>query len=372
MDDFLEIFSEIDLTRSPPEVFQELRDSLERRLSPSWVALLHKNPWNGSACVEPAFSSPSLVSLLSKQRVDGAPPPPDDGAAERPLPIEGAAAEAAGAFAAIVGASAHETIRFLEENGTVQVYGGPILQRERYFGYFAMGNKKELQSSERSVLIGFKALLAHFYRVSEVVAYERTRSVAFDAIRVPGMLTDSSGRILEINNALREFFGHSASAEATGENLRALFLFHTEETLPQLLRKEYLARPVVAISPGSEEQISGVLHSMAGKRVPHGPRLRYIYFLPDAPGFSVESEEKKRQRRYPRLALPQTLSLTAREIDVAIRIAAGETSKEIARRLNVSIRTVQFHRQSLRDKLGIVGRGLSLRHALLEYERPRP
>ncbi|MFP4534906.1 MAG: hypothetical protein ACLFNP_04230 [Spirochaetaceae bacterium] len=43
----------------------------------------------------------------------------------------------------------------------------------------------------------------------------------------------------------------------------------------------------------------------------------------------------------------------------------------MARLLNVSIRTVQFHRQSLRDKLGIVGRGLSLRHALLKYEQIR-
>jgi DNA-binding CsgD family transcriptional regulator len=77
-----------------------------------------------------------------------------------------------------------------------------------------------------------------------------------------------------------------------------------------------------------------------------------------------------RDRRYPRLELPRELSLTAREIDVAVRIAAGESSKEIARRLNVSIRTVQFHRQSLRDKLDIVGGGLSLRHALLKYEIP--
>lgn len=46
-------------------------------------------------------------------------------------------------------------------------------------------------------------------------------------------------------------------------------------------------------------------------------------------------------------------ALTPRERDVLIGISAGETNKQIAARLGISHRTVETHRESLMDKLGI-------------------
>jgi DNA-binding NarL/FixJ family response regulator len=46
-------------------------------------------------------------------------------------------------------------------------------------------------------------------------------------------------------------------------------------------------------------------------------------------------------------------NLTPREIEVANMVRMGSTSKEIAKLLNISKRAVEFHRDSLRRKLGL-------------------
>ena len=48
--------------------------------------------------------------------------------------------------------------------------------------------------------------------------------------------------------------------------------------------------------------------------------------------------------------------LTSRERDIANLAARGETSKDIADRLFLSVRTVNNHLQSVYSKLGVSGR----------------
>jgi DNA-binding NarL/FixJ family response regulator len=48
-------------------------------------------------------------------------------------------------------------------------------------------------------------------------------------------------------------------------------------------------------------------------------------------------------------------SLTAREREVLIAIARGQTNKEIASDLGISVRTVESHRETLMKKLGVRG-----------------
>lgn len=52
----------------------------------------------------------------------------------------------------------------------------------------------------------------------------------------------------------------------------------------------------------------------------------------------------------PGAALPQ---LTAREHEVLLLLAHGQSNKVVARRLDISVRTVETHRLSLRRKLGV-------------------
>lgn len=50
---------------------------------------------------------------------------------------------------------------------------------------------------------------------------------------------------------------------------------------------------------------------------------------------------------------PQTDGLTDREREVLILLAQGLDNKSVARQLNISVRTIETHRLSLRRKLGI-------------------
>lgn len=371
MNELYDVLGSMDLTHSAPDLFLRVREVTERTLQPTWVAFLHEDELQGVYRPDPHFSTESILSLFKKRE------PPiasnrlleGDGAGSPEL-RETAGSVAAAPLAEVVGRETAEVAAFLSSTATQQICSVPVCQRDRRYGYLLFGCPWRIQGEGRSVIEAVQRLMAHICYVYEMAAYERTRSAAFEAIQAPSILTSATGRILEVNSAFVSFFGLDSPREAEGLGIDEIFLLHSEETLPQLFRKEHLARPVVAAPPGTAEQISGVLHSVAGGVTPQGPRLRYFYFRPDKPGRSFSGEHEIPDRRYPRLELPRELSLTAREIDVAVRIAAGESSKEISRRLNVSIRTVQFHRQSLRDKLGIVGRGLSLRHALLKYEQP--
>ncbi len=57
--------------------------------------------------------------------------------------------------------------------------------------------------------------------------------------------------------------------------------------------------------------------------------------------------------------------LTSREIEIAALVKEGKSTKEIAERANISTKTVEFHRNRLRDKLGLKGKKLNLRSHLL-------
>ena len=61
------------------------------------------------------------------------------------------------------------------------------------------------------------------------------------------------------------------------------------------------------------------------------------------------------------------LNLTHREVQVASLVKEGKSSKEIAKLLNISIKTVVFHRNSLRNKLGVKNQKANLRAHLLTF-----
>ena len=62
------------------------------------------------------------------------------------------------------------------------------------------------------------------------------------------------------------------------------------------------------------------------------------------------------------------LNLTPQEIQVANLIRHGKLSKDIAELLNLSIRTIHFHRENIRKKIGISKHKTNLRSYLLALE----
>jgi DNA-binding NarL/FixJ family response regulator len=98
------------------------------------------------------------------------------------------------------------------------------------------------------------------------------------------------------------------------------------------------------------------------------------YVLKDAPGKDIVlaidtvmaggiyySEALARQ-----LARPQVIDqqLTAREREVLLHIADGESNKQIARVLALSVRTVETHRFNIKRKLGIEGQAELIKYAV--------
>jgi DNA-binding NarL/FixJ family response regulator len=56
--------------------------------------------------------------------------------------------------------------------------------------------------------------------------------------------------------------------------------------------------------------------------------------------------------------------LTARERQVLLQIATGKTTQEISRHLRINAKTVDSHRRSMRDKLGLSSASELLRYAI--------
>jgi DNA-binding CsgD family transcriptional regulator len=61
------------------------------------------------------------------------------------------------------------------------------------------------------------------------------------------------------------------------------------------------------------------------------------------------------------------LNLTHREIQVANLVKEGRSVKELAKLLSVTEKTVEFHRNSLKNKLGLKDKKANLRSHLLTF-----
>jgi DNA-binding NarL/FixJ family response regulator len=97
------------------------------------------------------------------------------------------------------------------------------------------------------------------------------------------------------------------------------------------------------------------------------------YVLKDAPGkdIVVAIETVMSGGIYYSAALAQQLArpvsqdeLTAREHEVLRHIANGESNKQIARELDLSVRTVETHRLNIKRKLGIEGQAELIKFAV--------
>jgi DNA-binding CsgD family transcriptional regulator len=61
------------------------------------------------------------------------------------------------------------------------------------------------------------------------------------------------------------------------------------------------------------------------------------------------------------------LNMTPREVQVAMLVKEGKTTKEIAEMLHVSTGAIDFHRNNLRVKLGLKNQKTGLRIHLMSY-----
>jgi DNA-binding NarL/FixJ family response regulator len=82
----------------------------------------------------------------------------------------------------------------------------------------------------------------------------------------------------------------------------------------------------------------------------------------------IESNLKDIISPFARSLTGKFLGLTPSEIQVANLIKQGKTTKDIAELSHLSPRTIEFHRDNIRTKLGIKNKKINLRTHLLSLE----
>jgi DNA-binding CsgD family transcriptional regulator len=65
------------------------------------------------------------------------------------------------------------------------------------------------------------------------------------------------------------------------------------------------------------------------------------------------------------------LGFTPSEIQIANLVMFGKTTKGIAEMMNLSPKTVEFHRDNIRKKIGIKNKKINLRSYLLSFQESR-
>lgn len=168
-----------------------------------------------------------------------------------------------------------------------------------------------------------------------------------DSIAEPGRIFEHAPiglmvtreRVIErCNIALGEMFGYRPQ-ELEGKTTEILYPSHEEF--------EYIgARAVVSMQRTGTYRDQRIMRHSDGRMFWCAVSGRS--FSPEAPYASViwVFEDISENR-------PVSESLTAREREIAARVASGMSSKEIARELQVSHRTIEAHRMRLMRKLGV-------------------
>ncbi len=105
------------------------------------------------------------------------------------------------------------------------------------------------------------------------------------------------------------------------------------------------------------------------------------YVLKDAPGAEIVAAieaiagggtflSPELSKRLFRNQAPRPL-LSPRESEILAALGRGESSKQIARALDLSVRTVEAHRQNIKRKLDLEGQAELIKYAV-EHSRPLP
>jgi len=113
-----------------------------------------------------------------------------------------------------------------------------------------------------------------------------------------------------------------------------------------------------------EEKIAGNVKELI---FPYLEKLKRVNFGKREKTFLeiVESNLEAIISPFARTLSSKFIKLTPAEIQVANLVKLGKTSKEIAALRNLSFKTIEFHRDNVRTKLGIKNKKITLRTHLL-------
>ena len=174
---------------------------------------------------------------------------------------------------------------------------------------------------------------------------------------------DQDGRIVGAIESIRNITERKEMEEALKKREREL------ENKSRYLEEANTAMNVLLkhIEKDKEEIQENMLVNMRKLLLPYVEKIRRCSLVPEQEAYIdiLQSNMENIASPFLRNMTVRHYNLTPREIEVAHLIKEGKTTKEIAALLNLSSRSVDFHRLNIRRKLGFSDRRKNLRSTLL-------
>lgn len=205
--------------------------------------------------------------------------------------------------------------------------------------------------------------LAHIVRLRAAVRAALDHAVvcrraAFLESRLQTLLTQlqigvfscsRDGQFLELNDAMRAILGCEGNESANGLSLASVFptQLETESFLRQTVAAEIPHQ--VEIEEIADSGESRIFRVNACRINSVGHQLRIDGLVEDV----TERHRAAKQAREAQIAQSQIQLLTRREKQVLAEVVAGAMNKTIARRFDISQKTVECHRSNLMKKLRV-------------------
>jgi DNA-binding NarL/FixJ family response regulator len=187
-----------------------------------------------------------------------------------------------------------------------------------------------LADDHRVVAEGLKSILAVEFDVAGVVEDGRAMIVAAKALRPDVIVSDITMPDLNGIEALEELKKHDP-------NVRVIFLTMHRDVVYARRALEAGARGFVLKQSAPEELIMAVRAALDGR----------TFITPLLAGELLDAT-----RRGPQQTTDQLASLTLRQREILRLLAEGLSAKQIAAKLGISHRTVEFHKYKMMESLG--------------------
>ncbi len=172
-----------------------------------------------------------------------------------------------------------------------------------------------------------------------------------EALPIPLFYKDDQLTYQRVNRAFEQFTGFSKE-QMKGKNIFDIAPTHLARKIDnmeqELLKNGGMQSYVDFLQDSSGQQREVIFYRTAmGNGLPG-----IMGLIVDINDFNMSSYGKRLVALHPQL--------TQRELQIANLVRIGMTNKEIAKQLDVSLSTVEFHRHNLRDKLGLKGNRTNL------------